>query len=113
MRELRSKIYKHYYKLKPMIRFFLSQIMFTKVKTNQLENNFSHRILVFTYTNYWKSYPTHMNVFQDKTLNRDTFLGDIITNLKNQNFDVIALDTDTSFFIDFKTMIGKYIQDNR
>ena len=37
-------------------------------------------------------------------------LGDTITALQNKNFNVVAVDEDSSFFVDFKTMIEKRVQ---
>ena len=100
-----SKVDKYYVTSKAVTRFILGKIM---TKNKQSEIGSTHKILAVSYTGYWKNFPTPQK--ENKKTNRDTMLGSIITALKNKNFNVVALDDDSEFFIDFKTMIEKRVQ---
>lgn len=93
----------HYENSKLFLRLILSKL--SKVKT--LDNS-SNKILIFSYTNYWDSYP-HFKTNESFNKNKDAFVGDIIDALKRDNFDIVALDQDTSFFVNFKTYFEKLI----
>ena len=102
-----SKFAKYHIIFRAIARSILGKIICKRIKNKQSENSSTHKILAVSYTSYWKNYPTPQK--GNKGENRDTMLGDIITTLQNKNFDVIAIDADTTFFIDFKTMIEKRI----
>jgi len=100
------KLAKYYISFKAATRYFLGKII---SKNKHSENPRTYKILAVSYTSYWKNYPTPQK--ENKGENRDTMLGDISTALKNKKFNVIAVDADTTFFIDLKTMIEKRIQE--
>ena len=95
----------YYITSKAITRFFFGKIISRPIKNGQSKTSGTYKVLVVSYTNYWKNYPTPQK--ENKKANRDTFFGNIITNLQNKKFDVLALDSDTTFFVDFKTMIEK------
>lgn len=105
-----SKFAKYHIIFRAIARSILGKIITKQIKNKQSENSSTHKILAVSYTSYWKNFPTPQKENKDKEANRDTMLGDTITALQNKNFKVVAIDQDTTFFIDFKTMIDKRIQ---
>lgn len=63
------------------------------------------KIMAVTYTTFWRPHPLLED--RGKSRNRDVIVGDIVTRLKNDRSDVVALYGDASLFIDFKTIMGK------
>ena len=110
--ENHKSVYKSMNISRSVVRFILGNILGNilnkSTKNKQSENSNKYKILAFSYTAYWKYYPTPQK--ENKEVNRDATLGSVITTLQNKNFNVVALDEDSSFFIDFKTMIEKNIQ---
>jgi hypothetical protein len=107
------KIAKYYFISKAITRYILDKIITKRKKNKQLENGSTYKVLAVSFTSYWKNYPTHQKESKDKETNRDTMLGNVIMALRNKNFNMVALDQDTTFFIDFKTMIEKRIHGRR
>jgi hypothetical protein len=100
------KFANYYFTSKAIVRFILGKIL---AKNRQLENNIAHKILAVSYTGYWREhFAPHKH---KKNVRCDTMLGNTITALKTKNFNVAGLDEDSSFFVDFKTMIEKSIQE--
>ena len=89
-----------------IIRHLLGKII---CENKRSEPGNKYKILAVSYTSYWKNYPTPQK--DSRRVCGDTMLGDIITALKSKNFNVVTLDTETTYFIDFKTMIEKRIQE--
>lgn len=97
-----TKLPKYYYLYslaKVIARFVLGKLFSGK----PVENSGREKVLAVSDTGYWKNFPT----MQKKGLDQDTILGDIITTLRDTNFNVVALDTDSSPLIDVKTMMEK------
>ena len=69
------------------------------------KNNKANKIFVVSHTRNWMEYPSTQNEY----LKQDIMVGTIIKALKNQNFDVVALDQDTNLFIDFKTFFENFL----
>ena len=99
---------KYYITSKAITRYILGKIITKRVKNKQSETSGTYKVLAVSYTSYWKNFPTPQK--GNKNVNQDTMLGDVITALKSKNFNIIALDEDSSFFVDFKTMIEKRVQ---
>ena len=102
------KFAEYYITLKAITRYFFGKIISRPIKKGQSRASGTYKILAVSYTSYWKNYPTPQK--ENKKANRDTMLGDTITALQNKNFNVVAIDEDSSFFVDFKTMIEKRVQ---
>ena len=101
------KFAKYYITLKAITRYFFGKIISRPIKKGQSKTSGTYKVLAVSYTSYWKNYPTPQK--ENKNVNQDTMLGDVITALKSKNFNVVALDEDSSFFVDFKTMTEKSI----
>ena len=102
---------KYYITSKAITRFFFGKIISRPIKNGQSKTSGTYKVLAVSHTSYWKNYPTPQKENnKDKEANRDTMLGNIITALKNKNLNVVTLDEDSSFFVDFKTMIEKRVQ---
>ena len=101
-------VYKSMNISRSVVKFFIGSMLNNSTKNKQSESSSKCKILAVSYAHYWKYYPTPQK--ENKEVNRDTTLGSVITTLQNKNFNVVALDEDSSFFIDFKTMIEKHIQ---
>lgn len=65
----------------------------------------STKILFMSYALNWKDAANPL--LKDKKA--DLMIGDVLREIKDHNFTPIALDYDTSFFIDFKTMFEKML----
>ena len=107
--ELILKFAKYYIVFKAIIRFMTGKIITKQIKNKQSEDGGKYNVLAVSYTHYWRNYPTSQKESEDKEVNQDTMLGGIIKAL-HKNFNVVSLDEDVSFFIDFKTMVEKRIQ---
>ena len=103
-----SNLAKYYVTSKAITRFILGKIISKQIE-KQSENSGKYKVLAVSYSGYWRHFPTPQK--DNKNANQDTMLGDAITALQNKNFNVVAVDEDTTFFIDFKTMIDKRIQE--
>jgi glycosyltransferase involved in cell wall biosynthesis len=103
------KFAKYWFTSKVITRFVLGMLMVKRIKNTQAENSGTYIILALSYTNYWKKYPIPQQ--QKREVGGDTMLSCIITALKTKNFNVVALDETSEFFIGFKTMIEKHVQE--
>jgi len=103
-----SKFGNYYIIFRAITRSILGKILTKPTKNKHSETRNAHKILAVSYTSYWKNFPTPQKA--NKNANRDTMLGDTITALQNKKFNVVAVDEDSSFFVDFKTMIEKRVQ---
>ena len=100
------KSLKYYQIFKPIIRSLIGKLL---CKTNYKKSN-KYKILAVSYTNYWNLYPTPQHLKGTKEVDLDCMIGNVITLLKNRDFNVVALDQDVNFFIDFKVLVEKIIQ---
>ena len=109
LKKVKIKFAKKYFISKALIRYIFGKLQ----NKNKRSGNDSHnKILVLSYTNLWRKYPTSQKEGGDKNVKRDVMLGDIIPALKNNEYNIIALDADPTLFVDFKVMIEKHYQEN-
>jgi len=95
---LRTKAAKCAILAKFLIRAFYGRLITWGI--GKRKNKIPHRIMVVSYSVDWQ------DVITSKSKN-DVIFGNLITELKKRNNEVIALDQDTSTFMDFSTLFEK------
>ncbi|RJS84625.1 glycosyltransferase [Methanophagales archaeon] len=98
-----SLFVKYYILAKALLRYFLGRLITLRYNTKKTEN--IPKIIAISYSMNWRN-ATMPGIKKQK---EDIMLGNIINELIARNKEVIALDQDTSFFVDIKTLIEKAI----
>ena len=95
------KFYYFYFLARTLVRFVLGKLLTRKPQGDKS----AYKILAISYLAFWRYYPVAGR--GDKHIDRDATLGNVITTLRNRNFNVVALDQDSSLLTDFRTRIKK------
>lgn len=103
---LKIRFGKLFFILKSIVRAIVGKSLapFNKSIHNVSSNS---KICVFSYSHYWKNYPVSQQTDSEIKKYGDSIMGSVISKLNNNNIDVLALDVDTSPFIDFHTLFEK------
>ena len=88
-----------YFLVKSIAVFVLSKLL---MRSQPVESSGIAKIMAVSYTFFWRSHPALEG--RGKNENQDVILGDIITRLRTNRFNVVALYEDTGLLIDFKTV---------
>ena len=91
-----------YFLAKAIAVFILDNVL---LRSKSIKSGDVAEIMAVSYTGLWRPQPSIEP--GGMTRNQDVILGDIINKLRNNGSSVTALYTDSSLFIDFKTMMGK------
>lgn len=99
-----SVFVKYYILAKTLLRSFLGYLFCLRHK-NTRRTEYIPKILAVSYSMHWHNVTTP----GFKTQKDDVMLGNIINELITRNKKVVALDQDSSLFIDIKTLVEKAI----
>ena len=90
---------RNYILIKVIVRFLFGKLCNLRYKRSSSSNP-----IIFTgYAHYWRNF-THTS---SKNINNDIMFGDIFKKMEEFDYDVLALDIDSTFLIDFSTLLEK------
>ncbi|MBM3254349.1 MAG: hypothetical protein FJZ16_08865 [Candidatus Omnitrophica bacterium] len=91
-----------YFLVKAVAIFILGKLL---TGSHTIKSNGLPKIMAVSYTGLWRPHPQLEG--RERIRTQDVILGDILTSLRNIHFDLVALYTDSSLFIDLKTIVEK------